>query len=388
MDDWHARRKEFCDLRHEFHAYPELSNQEYETARRICEKFAADGVSYRDGIAGTGIAAVVQGCDGPVVGLRADMDALAIREETGLPWASRIEGVMHACGHDFHMAAAIAAGLLLHGCRHELPGSVKLIFQPAEENGPIGGALPMIEAGVLTDPAMDAIFACHVAPDIPSGKVLIHDGATAAGVDNFIIDILGKGGHAAYPHKTIDPISIAAQVVMGFNAVVARTVAAYDNAVVSVGNFQAGTRRNVIPDAARLEGTVRTMSDSVRRELKARVENVCRHYSEAAGGACNIQWVESFQSTINNPDVAMLAREGVQMFLGPGSAESRTPPGMAAEDFGRFLRCVPGALMWVGVMLDSEMNLHSPVLSVADAGLDNCVSAMLGAVLAFLFKGK
>jgi amidohydrolase len=376
-----ADEERFCAIRRYLHQHPEPSGQEKTTAEYLSRILTSAGIPHTMGLAGNGIAALVKGGSGPVVALRGDMDALEIAEETKLPYASVSPGLMHACGHDFHMAGVLIAGLLLHSVRGQLPGSVKLLFQPAEEGGPPGGAQPMIDAGVLENPHVEAIFGCHVFPHIPKGVIALREGAIMAAVDNFYITVTGRGGHAAYPHMTRDPVPAAAQIILGLSVLVSRTVAASESAVISVGKIEGGTRRNIIPDSVRIEGTMRTLRGETRASLRHRVEQMCRSICTAHGIKCKIEMQQSFSETINDDGMTRLACRAIRRTLGENAVHWEKEANMGGEDFGAFLRVIPGSFYFVGCREDVPMDLHNARLCIADSVLGNIVRAHIAVVL-------
>ncbi|MBI3723857.1 amidohydrolase, partial [bacterium] len=261
-----ASAGELTRIRRAIHRRPERGFEEKETAKLIRSKLAGWGIEHRP-LCGTGTVALVRGArKGPTLLLRADMDALPLTELNRVPYASEIPGVMHACGHDGHVAMALGAARLLAKRRASLKGNVKIMFQPAEE-GP-GGAEPMLEAGLLEKPTVDAAFAIHLWNDLPVGKVGVRAGAVFASQDEFRLRVLGKGGHGAAPHQTTDPIAIAAQIVTACQTIVSRRVDPVKTAVVTFGKIEGGTRHNIIPDSVYLEGTVRSIERGVRRQLE------------------------------------------------------------------------------------------------------------------------
>jgi len=374
----------FRSMRRYLHSHPEKTAAEYETAKYISAALHEAGIPFRAQVGGQGIVAIIKGkTHGSTIALRGDMDALEITEATGLSYTSVNPGLMHACGHDFHMSAVLAAGIILNRYKDMLPGSVKLIFQPGEENGPVGGAKPMIAEGAMQNPTVDAIFAAHVFPSIPLGKISVIRGLVMGAVDNFLIHINGKGGHAASPQQTIDPITIAAQIILAFNSIIARNVSPFDNAVLSFGRIQGGTRRNIIPDTVELEGTVRTLLPETRKMLKKRIYDVCLDLCSAYGATAEIEWFESYDATVNHPEMAQLAKDAIRRFYGYDVIEEDVHPYMGAEDFTYFLKQAKGAFLWAGTYDGIPMNLHSGNLAIRDEVLRNLIMAFLGIVIGY-----
>jgi amidohydrolase len=283
------------EWRRQIHAYPELGFQEHKTAELSAGVLRDLGLDVQSGIASTGIVATLYGSrPGPTVALRADMDALPVIEETGLPFESRIEGRMHACGHDAHTAMLLGAATVLSKLRPQLHGNVKFIFQPSEER--MGGARPMIEAGVLREPDVEAIFATHIWPDVPYGCVHVHRGPAMASLDEFSIRICGQGGHVATPHKSVDAISAAGFFISGLQSIVSRELDPTEPVVVSVGRIEGGTAYNAIASEVFMHGTVRTVDSDLRRIIRDKIEDHLRslvisnkikyHYDYHFGYAC------------------------------------------------------------------------------------------------------
>ena len=384
ISDLTQRWEEFKSIRQYLHGHPEKTNAEYDTAKYVADILNKNGIPYKEHVGGQGIIALIEGKEeGPTIALRGDMDALEISETTGLPYASIHPNLMHACGHDFHMSAVLAVGILLNSHRETLHGRIKIIFQPAEENGPTGGAKPMIEDGVLQNPEVDAIFGAHVSPNIPLGKFLIVEGPASAAADNFIIKIKGKGGHAANPHLTIDPITIAAQIVLAFNSIISRNVPVGQCAVLSIGRIQGGIRRNVIPDIVELEGTARTLYQNTRELIKKRIYEISANICASFEAEAEIEWFKSYDATVNNPEMTKIVKNSLGRFLGRDAIVEESAPNMTSEDFGYFLQKVRGAFFWVGAEGDIPMNLHSGNLAIKDVVLMDLIKAFLGIVLGY-----
>jgi len=341
-----------ADRRH-LHEHPELGFQEIETSRFVADRLRALGVEdLRTGIAQTGITALIHGTAPrapgqrpQVVLVRADMDALPIQEENEVEYRSRTPGVMHACGHDAHTAMLLAVTRMLQERRDQFSGTVKVLFQPAEE-GP-GGALPMIEAGVLEDPQVDVALGMHIDQNQPLGIVAVRPGPAMAASDRFNVVIHGKGGHGARPHQTIDPIAVGAQIVVALQTAVSRETDPTAQAVVTVGAFNAGKANNVIPDTAELRGTVRSFDPELRKQLATRVEALVRGIATAMRAEVDFEYRFGYPTTVNNPELADVVREVAAEVVGP---ENVVTPGlrMGAEDMSYFLERVPGCFFFVG----------------------------------------
>jgi carboxypeptidase Ss1 len=250
---------EIIETRREIHQKPELAYKEKATARLVTEKLKDLGLKIKTGIGGTGVMAVLQGPEaGKVVALRADMDALPIEELADIDFKSRVKGVMHACGHDTHVAMLLGTARLLANRKDELAGTVKFLFQPAEENGGKGGAKPMIQAGVMDNPKVDYVFGLHIDNDLNSGTLGFRGGPIMASPDTFEIKVIGRGGHGAYPHETVDPVYVAAQVIIALQGVSGRMIDPVQPFVITIGSIHSGTKENIIPDQAILQGTLRS----------------------------------------------------------------------------------------------------------------------------------
>ncbi|HXG62540.1 MAG TPA: amidohydrolase [Planctomycetota bacterium] len=338
-------RAEVVSLRRAVHRHPELGFREERTAALIRSRLRAFGVEHR-AVCGTGTVALVRGArPGPTILIRADMDALPVQEENRVPYASRVPGLMHACGHDGHVAIALGAARVLQSLRHRLAGNVKFMFQPAEE-GP-GGAGPMLEAGVLRRPKVEAAFALHLWNEIPVGKAGIRPGPVFAAADEFEMVVEGRGGHGAAPHQTVDPVVAAAQVVAACQTIVSRRVDPVSSAVVTFGEIHGGTRHNIIPDSVRLTGTLRSFEESVRRLLAREVPRVARRAAAAMGAGLRYTYRPGYPATVNDPEMTRRVREAAREVLGPGGAfECR--PTMGAEDMSLVLREVPGCYFFLG----------------------------------------
>ncbi|AZN42808.1 amidohydrolase [Paenibacillus albus] len=349
-------------VRRHLHEHPELSHEEFETTASIRRWLEEAGIAAFDGYGlRTGLIAEIGGLlPGPVVAIRADIDALPIQEETGLSFASRYPGRMHACGHDFHTAAAIGAALLLKEREHELHGTVRLLFQPAEEKAK--GAQQLIAAGALE--GVSAIVGMHNKPDLPVGTVGIKDGAMMAAADGFVIEVEGRGSHAAVPEAGLDPIVTAAHIITALQTVVSRNVGPLESAVISVTKLHSGTAWNVIPQQAVLEGTVRSFGAEVRERVLARFDEVVAGIAAAFGTKAHVRWIEGPPPVVND---AALAEIGVRAAQEAGLQAIVPIPSPAGEDFAFYQQEVPGLFVFMGVGGGQEW--HHPKFDLNEEAL-------------------
>ncbi|KEQ24867.1 amidohydrolase [Paenibacillus tyrfis] len=354
-------KPELVRLRRELHRHPELSMQEVETTRKIREALSGAGIWLLPLGLPVGVLAEVEGAEpGPTVALRADIDALPVTEETGLPFASEIPGKMHACGHDFHTAAIVGAALLLKRHAAELKGTVRLLFQPAEEKGT--GAKAMIGAGALE--GVQAIFGMHNKPELPVGTVGLAPGPLMASVDGFKLTVTGKGGHAAIPDAAIDPIVAASAIVGGLQTAVSRSISPLDSAVVSVCSFHAGSTWNVIPDEAVLDGTVRTFRPEVRQKLPDLLGRIASGIAAGYGAEARLTWFAGIPSVTNDSEAVEIAR-GAAQALNLQVTEARRSTG--GEDFAHYQEQVPGCFLWMGTSGTEEW--HHPKFTLNEDAL-------------------
>ena len=376
-----------ADRRH-FHQYPELGFEERETAAYVDKRLRSLGVETQTDVAQTGVVGLIEGrAEGRVVLLRADMDALPLTEETGAPYASQRAGVHHACGHDGHTAILLAVAALLARRREELAGAVKLVFQPAEE-GP-GGAEPMIAAGVMEQPHVDACFGLHLANDLPVGIIMVRGGPVQASADDFEIVVEGVGGHGASPHQTVDAVAIGAAIVGELQRIVSREIDPLDSAVVSVGSFHAGTRHNIIAPRATLVGTMRALKPETRAYLHQRVEQVARGVAEAARATARVKINVGYPVTANDPAMAAFARGVAETVVGPACVTDGQPI-MGAEDMSFFLNAAPGCYAYVGSRNEARGLLHphhSPLFDFDEASLPIGVELLTRLALEYLAQG-
>jgi hippurate hydrolase len=354
--------------RRDFHAHPETAYEERRTASVIAEALRGMGFEPECGLAGTGLVASLTTAEGPAIGLRADMDALPVPEATGLPYASVNEGRMHACGHDGHMAMLLGAAMALSR-RQDFKGTVRFIFQPAEENE-VGGRR-MVEEGFFERFPCDAVYGMHNWPGLPAGRFAVNPGPMMASMDVFDIRIAGRGCHAAMPERGADPFVPAAQLALGLLSLPSRRVSPLDPAVVSVTQMHGGDTWNVIPDEVLLRGCVRTFSGEVQDELEASIRCMAEGTAAAHGARASVNYERRYLPVINSVSEAALAARAALATPGAAGVETAMRPSMASEDFAYFLRERPGALVWLGGDdAAHEHPLHSPHYDFNDALLD------------------
>lgn len=344
------------DIRHHLHRHPELAYEEVQTSELIAEKLAELGIDVKRGIAGTGLVGTLRRGEGPRLGLRADMDALPVHEHDGPAHGSTKPGVMHACGHDGHVAMLLGAVALLVK-DDSWRGTIHFIFQPAEECG--GGGKAMIEDGLLELFPCDAIYALHNWPGLAAGEIAVQPGPMMAALDTFEIDVQGKGTHAAMPEKGRDPIVAATQLVAAFQTIVSRLVSPSDPLVVSVTQIHAGDAFNVIPDSAVLRGTVRCFSATIRDEAEAAMQAMCEGVSLLSGCKIALRYMRGYPPTINSAAEAEVVARAADALLGEGRVHRTLTPSMASEDFSFMLEACPGAYAWLGAG-EAALPLHNP----------------------------
>lgn len=379
-------RNSIADLHDEITAYrramhenPGTAYEEKFASNLVREKLTEWGIKFEAGIAVTGIVATIEGSkktSKKSIGLRADMDALNILEADNKPHKSKIEGKMHGCGHDGHTAVLLGTAKYLSE-NNNFDGIVHLIFQPAEEGQ--GGAHKMIDEGLFDRFPCDEVYAIHNWPEIPRGQIAVRDGPIMAAADRFEITITGKGGHAAMPQATIDPVVIGSQIVSALQTLVSRSVTPTDPAVVTVTNFKAGTGAfNVIPETAILSGTFRTFDQSTRQMIKARIEDISSQIAQSFGARTEI-WFDpnGYDPTINSQSQTKFCQDISKQVFGHDNVLDDLPPCMGAEDFGAMSEAVPGCYVWVGQGEDEESNhtqgLHTPQYDFNDAIIPSAI---------------
>lgn len=364
---------DFIAIREHIHAHPELSFQEVETAAYISGRLTEWGIEHVTGIAGTGIVALIKGRDPDtrIIALRGDMDALPIQEKNNVSYCSQNEGVMHACGHDVHTTCLLGAARILHETRDEWTGTVKCIFQPGEEKHP-GGASLLIKHGVLENPKPQAIFALHVYPHLPYGKVGFREGQYMASADEIYITVKGKGGHAALPHQTIDPVVIAANLLVSLQQIISRNCNPLQPSVLSFGKIEGGNAGNVIPNEVKLEGTLRCMDENWRSRAHELIRNHTVQLCQALGGDADVQIPIGYPSLFNHPGTTQQARQIASEVVGAEQIVELDLR-MAAEDFSFYTHKVPGCFFRIGTSFGDHFqhpvhnalfDIHQPAIGI------------------------
>ncbi len=371
--------QEVIDIRRHLHRHPELSFREFETAAFIAARLKQYGIPFKAGIAKTGIVALIEGKNPGcrVVALRADMDALPIRERNEHEYYSLNEGVMHACGHDAHMAALLGAARILNHLKSDFEGTVKLIFQPSEESYP-GGASVMIDEGVLENPAPEVIFGQHVFPELEAGFIGMRPGKYMASTDEVFITVRGKGGHAAIPDKVIDPVLIASHIVVALQQVVSRRASPTMPTVLSFGKIYCDGKTNIIPDEVMLEGIIRTFDEGWREEIKAQVKKIACGIAESMGGSCDIFIDKGYPAVVNDEDLTQRAMGYVVDYLGEERFRNLDMR-MTAEDFSYYARKIPGCFFRLGTRNEDmgiTSNLHSATFDIDETSLETGMGIM------------
>jgi hippurate hydrolase len=341
-----AFQSEIQAIRRDLHAHPELCYEEQRTSDVVAAKLTEWGIPVIRGLGVTGVVGIIKnGTSERAIGLRADMDALPMQEVNTFPHASRHPGKMHACGHDGHTAMLLGAAKHLADNRN-FDGTVYLIFQPAEEGG--AGAKRMIEDGLFEQCPMDAIYGMHNWPGIPSGHMSVRPGPLMASSNEFYLTVKGKGGHAAQPHKCIDPVIIGMQIAQAWQTIVSRRTNPIDTAVLSLTQFHAGTATNVIPDEAKLAGTVRTLSAKVLDAIEKQMEEVAVNTAAAFGAEVEFRFRRNYPPLVNHSESTRFAVEVMKAVVGADKVDDKTEPSMAAEDFAYFLQAKPGCYIFIG----------------------------------------
>ena len=378
--------KELVEIRRTIHENPCVSEHEEETVEYLSSKLDEYGIPYEVILDGCSIVAVLEGGKpGPVVGVRADIDALPIQEETGLPFASKKDGIMHACGHDAHATILLGTAKVLASMKEELRGTVKFFFQPAEES--IGGAKRMIEAGCMENPHVDYVVGLHVSPEYRVGEVGLKYGKAYAASDMIDIHIKGKSSHGAHPDSGVDAIIIAANILNTVQTVVSRNVAPVESAVVSFGRIEGGTVRNQIADLVTLNGIIRTLDPQQRVFVRDSVKNIAESVAAAMGGEAEVILLESYGPTINNDDVAEVVEKNAVKLLGRDKVTREKDPNLGTEDFSYFALERPSCFFQLGCYneaMGERVDLHNSAFTIDESCLVTGVEIQVMNVLSLL----
>ena len=385
LDEAFAMQDEIIAFRRDFHRHPELGMQEVRTSSIVAQRLRELGLSVTTGVATTGVVGLLRGqAESPVVLLRFDMDALPIKEDTGVDYASENPGIMHACGHDSHMAVGLSVAKLLAAKRDEIPGTVKFVFQPAEEGG--GGAREMVAAGVLEDPKPDFALGMHVWNEKPVGWYGLKPGPIMAGAAQFTVTLTGKGGHAASPQNTADPVVALAQIITALQTITSRNVSPLESAVVSVSTVNAGSAFNIIPQKVEFSGTIRTFKPEVEKTVTDRFTTIIHTIATAMGCTAEITTEKFTHAVINDPALtAMMAT--VTQAVNPNAQIDKTYQTMGSEDFSFLIQEIPGCFIFVGsanAAKGLDYGHHHPKFNIDEACLPYAAAILAEGALAAL----
>ena len=380
---------EMIKLRRQLHQHPETALEEFQTQKTIAAKLNETGCTVNSKLWKTSVVGILKGkSGGKTIGIRADMDALPVTEKTGHSFASKIPGKMHACGHDNHMSIVWGAAKILGQLKPELNGNIKFMFQPSEEMTP-GGAKFMIEKGVLKNPKVDMVFGLHVDPTIPVGKVGLFDGAMMAQPDDFDLEIIGKSGHAACPHETVDAIMVAANVVTALQNIASRQVDPIDPVVVTIGAIHGGKTFNVIADHVLLKGTARTLNPKLSKSISKMIEKIASGICKTYGASYKLDYRSGYPVTMNSKKVNDIYRAGLSDLYGKSSIIEMDVPVMGGEDFSYFTQAVPSSMMRLGVQnrkIGADKQWHHPEFKVDEKAIPFAAGLVAYSVLLALNK--
>ncbi len=363
---------QLIEWRRHLHQYPELSFQEHNTSKFISKALQTYEIPHTTGIAQTGIVALIEGNNpsSRCVALRADMDALPILEKNSFDFISKNKGVMHACGHDFHTSNLLGAAIILQAIRERFEGTIKLIFQPSEEKIP-SGAPAMIDAGVLENPKVEAIFGMHVSPELPTGTFGFRGGQFMASADEIYLTVKGKGGHAAFPHTLIDPVLVAAQILVNLQQVISRRKPPFEAGVLSFGKLEALGATNIIPDEVKIAGTFRAMNEDFRLKSHTLIKQIAEETAQASGAFCEVNILIGYPFLHNDESLTEQSKQRAKVFNDHIQVLD-VPPRMGAEDFAYYSQKVPACFIRIGTGNEdkgSTNGLHSPNFNVDDEAL-------------------
>lgn len=355
---------EIDTVRKTIHENPELAYEEYETAKAIKKVLINHNIDYIDNLYGTGLVGIVKGTiSGPTVAIRCELDALPIQEKTGVSFSSRKSNTMHACGHDAHIAMVLGAAAVISRIKERLEGTAKFIFQPAEEQLILGGAKPLIKAGVLNNPDVDAIFGLHVWPEIPKGKFGVTHDEMMASCDTWNLKLIGQAGHISSPHKAKNPIFLAAQIINAIAGIKTQKIDPSEKVVFEASSIHAGSSNNIIPDVLTIKGCTRVYNDILREKIKSDFFSILDGFRKAFNIDYELEYNFGYSPVINDKKMVNLLAEAAGIVLGDNNIIPIKPV-MTSEDFGEYLKKVPGALGWLGVGGDKYIPLHNPYFIV------------------------
>ncbi|NLW17257.1 MAG: amidohydrolase [Firmicutes bacterium] len=368
--------------RRQLHMHPEIANEEVQTSQLVAQVLEEAGIQvtrYPDSTAVVGT--LVGGRPGRTIALRADMDALPVQEETGLEFCSQVPGKMHACGHDMHVSILVGVASVLAARRDEVPGTVKFIFQPAEEGGQ-SGALPLVEAGVME--GVEKVFALHMQPELPTGQISVTPGYCTSNSDGAVITVIGKGGHGAHPEGAVDAIVIGAEIVGALQTITSRSLAAQEAGVVTVGTFHAGTVRNIIAEQAQLQLSLRSLTKETQQLLKDRIEQIVQGITAAYGATYKYDYLYGYPAVYNHEEALKELLAAAKPLLGEENVVVNPRASMVGEDFAYYAQKAPGVLFWLGARVPADQPaypLHNPKVQFNEDAIPIGMQIMLNIVL-------
>lgn len=384
-------KQEIIDARRQIHMHPETGFEEKETSEFVIKKLKELDLEIQTKVAKYGVIATIRGGagKGKTIAIRADMDALSMQELNDVPYKSKVDGKMHACGHDAHTAILLGVAKILVKLKDKIKGNVKLFFQPAEEG--LGGALPMVKEGALKDPDVSAVIALHVEDEVEVSKIKIIDGPISASSDVLSINITGKGGHAAYPHDAIDPIMVSAQIINAIQTVASRYTDPLNPVVVTIATFHSGSIYNVIPDSAQLTGSIRALSPKVRDETHAHLHKIIKGVAESFGAKAEVDIKRGYSPGINTVELNTIFKEAADELFGPDTAYTKNVPGMGAEDFFEFSDNyrIPVSMFHLGIRNDKKginYPIHNPRFDIDEDALPIGYSVLAFTAIKYLEK--
>ncbi len=377
---------EVISIRRQLHANPEIAYEEFCTAKLISDTLAKYGIAHTNGIAKTGVCADLRGKSGKTLLLRADMDALAIQEQNDLPYSSKNPGAMHACGHDVHVAIMLGTAIVINEILDYVNGNVKLIFQPAEEG--VGGALPMIEEGVMDSPKVDAAISLHIMPGINVGQVQLKKGLLTATPCDFTIEVIGKGGHGALPQNCVDPIVMAAQFITATQTIISRRLDPLDNACLTIGKINGGTFNTTIPDSVTLEGSLRCFGIDECEAIMRMLEQTLAGITNAYGGSYKMDYYMLYPPVVNDDDITDIIADCAAELLGADNVKWAPKPQMIGEDFAYFGQRVPACMYYLGSGFEGRDNapLHNACFEPNEDCIAVGIRLNVAAVLEYLLN--